>query len=147
MNPYWKIMRWTISKAVIEWSVDPKTLKQKLAATGKTFVKGDTFSTLEICAALYGDKEREQTLEIVERRKALERDNRIADRELIPLEENLAWQEKVLLPMRQRIIALPGVMAQRCSPADPDFSRVALTEWVKETMPLLRAEIAKAVKQ
>ena len=104
-----------------------------------------TYTLKEIFAALNGgDLEAERIRETRAKADALERENRIADGEIILLSQNLEWQEKVLLAIRQRLIALPGQMASRTNPTDPQFAQSALESWLRETLPLLRTEIAKA---
>src|SRR4051812_32080008 len=113
-------IKWTVLAASIEFGASRDTINRGLHANGVAAKK--TYTTKEIFNALNGgDLESEKIRETRERANALERENRIADAELIPLADNLAWQEKTLLPIRQRILALEGTMAQRCNPIDPAF--------------------------
>jgi phage terminase Nu1 subunit (DNA packaging protein) len=139
-------MNWTIHKAAIEWGVDDKSLAKWLANLGHEIKRGATFHTREITKAIAGDLKAERIRETRARADALERENRVADGEIISLADNLTWQEKVLLPLRQALDALPGTMGHRCNPTDPKFAERALELWVKEQLPSLRAEVEKASK-
>ena len=53
-------IRWGIERAAAEFAIDRKTLAKRLVAMGEHGMAGpDTcFSTLQICAAVYGDLQR-----------------------------------------------------------------------------------------
>jgi hypothetical protein len=144
MKPIPKPVRLNLETAAREFGVSGETLRRGLHAIGAPTEKGTLHDLVTIYKALAGDLKGAKAREALANAIAKERENRIADRELIPVEENLAWQERVLGPVRARLMALPGVMAQRCNPSDPNFAQAALDEWLKETLPLLRSEIQKA---
>jgi hypothetical protein len=135
-------MTWTLLKASTEFGVSRETIRRGLASAGIAPKSG--YTTREVCAAIFGDIKTATARERLANAIARERENRVADGVLIPLADNLAWQEKVLNPVRQRLLALPAQMAQRCNPTDPQFAQAALDTWLAETLPILRAEIAKA---
>jgi hypothetical protein len=137
-------MKWSLHKASAEFGVTRETIRRGLAAYGVDPKK--EYTTREIHMAIAGDVKAATARDRMASAIARERENRIAEGEIITLTDNQKWQEKVLLPIRQRLIALPGSMAQRCNPADPSFAETALDAWVKESMPLLRSEIRKAAK-
>lgn len=140
-------MKWTISKAVIEWNIDPKTLKKGMVSRGLKIEKGKSYTTLQICSAIYGDLEYERTLEARERRRSLEKDNAERDGELVELVEVQRIYGEALLPVRQRLIAMPSECATRTNPTDPQFARDALQRWVDDAMPLIREKLPKAKRK
>lgn len=137
-------LKWTLLKASVEFGVSRETIRRGLAGNG--IEKKKSYTTREIHGAIAGDIDVATARDRMASAIARERENRIADSELIPLADNLAWQESVLLPFRQRLLALPGTMAQRCNPTDPGFAQAALEGWVKESLPILRSEVLKVGK-
>jgi hypothetical protein len=137
-------VKWTLLRASAEFGVTRETIRRGLFTNGVEVKPNRTYSTREIHNAIAGDLKAARAREALANAIARERDNRVADGELIPLADNLAWQERVLLPVRHRLVALPGSLAQRCNPSDPQFAQRALDEWLNETLPLLRTEVAKA---
>jgi hypothetical protein len=132
--------RWTLLAASVELGRSRETIRRGLAANG--VATKSHYTTKEIFDALNGgDLEAEKILKTREERIALERENRIANGEVIPLADNLRWQENVLQVVRQRLLSLPATMAQRCNPSDPAFSQKALDGWVAETLPILRTAV------
>lgn len=137
-------LKWTLLKASVEFGVTRETIRRGLTKNSIEVKPNKRYTTREIHSALSGDIDQARARDLMASAISRERENRIADSELIPLADNLAWQERVLLPFRQRLLALPGVMSQRCNPTDPAFAQAALETWVKETLPILREEVAKA---
>jgi hypothetical protein len=43
-----------------------------------------------------------------------------------------------LVPIRQRLMALPSEACHNCNPTDPQFAREALQTWVDNTLPMIR---------
>lgn len=132
----------TLERASREFNVSKETLRRGFQQCGFETGKGKRYTVADVWKALSGDLKAARAREALANAIAKERDNRIADGETMTLAENLAWQERVHLPIRQRLIALPGSMAQRCNPSDPKFAESALSQWLKETLPILRTEIA-----
>lgn len=141
-------MKWTISRACIEWSVDPKTLKKGLSERGiLKREKGENYTTLQICAGIYGDLDFERTLETRARRKALEAEQLERDAVTIVMEEAQQIYTEALLPVRQRLLAMPSECATRANPTDPKFARDALQGWVDSALTLIRAKLPKPKKK
>lgn len=137
----------TLEEAAREFAVDKETLRRGLLNVDAPAGKGVRHSLSTIWRALSGDLKAAKAREALANALAKERDNRIADGEVIPLADNLAWQERVGAPVRQRLLAMPGVMGPRCNPTDPAFAQRALIQWLDETLPLLRTEITKAADE
>jgi hypothetical protein len=140
-------MKWTIHKAATEFGVSRETIDRGLLRTGTKSKPGDTYTTKEIFTAIAGDFKFERTRRERATAEKLEMENARIKGETITLADNLAWQAKVLQPIRQRLNDLPGSMAHRVNPSDPTFAQRELGQWVKESLPILRSEIAKATKE
>lgn len=134
-------MTWTIHRAAIDFGVEPKSLSKWLSQKGHEIKKGAKFTTQQICEAIYDDLAKARAREATANAVAKERDNAIADGELIPFAEHEAWCNAVLLPIRQRLLSLPASQASRCNPADPSFAQASLQQWVDDTLPILRLAI------
>ncbi len=140
-----KRLSWSLLSAAEEFGVSRETIRRGLSANGVP--QKETYTTKDIFSALSGDLKAARAREALASAIAKERENKIAEGEMIPLSDNLAWQEKVLQPIRNRLNDLPGSMASRCNPTDPDHARVQLSGWLKDSLPILRAEIAKATQE
>ena len=74
----------------------------------------------------------------------------LAERKLEQFERN--WTPRadvekaftdVLRPVRERMLALPAEMAEKCNPANPEQARPALDDWVGGFLPLISEEKIK----
>lgn len=67
-----------------------------------------------------------------------EREEKQAAGLLVPFEDVRRMYGAALMPIRQRLLALPAECATRANPTDPQFARDALQRWVDESLPLIR---------
>lgn len=74
----------------------------------------------------------------------LRRENARKAGELISFDEVQKHYAECLLPIRQRLLALPSEAAARCNPSDPEFARRALLEWSDEALRMIREQLPKA---
>lgn len=134
-------MKWTINKAAIEWGIDRRTLATRLAELGLDTDKGTTFHTREISRAVVGDLDAEK-IKLTKADAAL-REIEVAEKraQLVDLAEVQVMVRDALLPVSQRLRALPGEVAHRCNPTDPQFARAALQVWVDTSLPLIRSQL------
>lgn len=137
-------MQWTVHKAAIEWGVDYKSLAKWLSMQGHDMKKGKTFHTRDISRAVMGDLDFERT-----RLTRAEADLREMERsekanELVPMPEVQSLYTAALLPVRQRLLAMPSECCSRANPTDPMFAQAALQRWVDDAMPLVREQLPKS---
>lgn len=97
-------IRWALGTAAKEFGLDPKTLSARLKARGIEVGVDGKLSTLQICEAVYGDLEGEKILKTREERIKLARENKTADRELLPTPEMIRIWSSVILEYRQRVL-------------------------------------------
>jgi hypothetical protein len=130
-----------------QFAMDDESLRRSIVKSGSPSPEHSArIEGIVVKKALLGDKVAAE-IRLKEAQAAdQERKNKIADGEMIPLTENLAWQDRVLMPIRQRLLALAGSLAHLCNPTDPQHAEEQLTRWVNETLPMLRAEIGKVNK-
>lgn len=138
-------MRWTVSKAATEWGLDRRTLTARLKAAGLDAHKSKTFHTREISRAILGDLGAEKVRETRERANLLELERAELEKRLVPLDQVQAMISNTLLPVRQRLLALPSEACARANPEDPLLAREALQTWVDDSLPVIRAGIVEAV--
>ena len=136
-------MKLTLLKASEEFGAARETIRRGLVTNGVEVTPGGKYTIAQIHLALTGDVKVATARDKMASALARERENRIADGDLISVSDHEAWQRKTLLPIRQRLDALPTTMAQRCNPTDPEFARQALSGWVKESLELIRSDILK----
>ena len=134
----------TLSAWATAFDMESRTLEKALTRSGYEFKPKQPIPAKAIRNAILGDKEAAEVRLKQAQAEDQERKNRIADGEIIPLSDNLAWQDKVLMPIRQRLLALAGTMGHLCNPTDPKHAQDQLDRWTNETLPMLRAEIGKA---
>lgn len=140
-------MKWTVNKAALEFGTDRRTLTKKLAGIGVSAARGRTYTTREICRALFGDHELEKTLETRERRIALQMDNAERLENLFPKAEVIELYTKYFPPIREKLFAMPRECAARVRPDNPQLAESVLFGWIDEVLPLLRAQFAALIKE
>lgn len=106
-------MKWSIPKAAEEFNTTRETLRRGLLANGIEVKPNGTFTTRDICSALFGDGKQARARKDLADAIAKERENREADRDLIPFTEHESWCNAVLQPIRQWMLALPSLMANK----------------------------------
>lgn len=100
----WEPTRWSISQAASEFGADHRSLTRKLTQSSAEPGSDGRYSTAQIIAALYGDRESEELREIREKADKLAIANRKARGELIPAESVYAWAEGIFIAIRQAIL-------------------------------------------
>jgi len=70
----------------------------------------------------------------LKKQKRLEKDG-----QLVPSEYVNQVLRETLLPVRQRLFAMPSECASNCNPADPQHARTALQSWLETNMPIMAA--------
>ena len=99
---------------------------------------GITYTVAEVHRALVGSLEAERIRQISADAdlKELERLEKL--KVLVPRAEISELIRSVLLPIRQRLLALPGEMAAKVNPADPLLAQRELDRWAGASLPMIR---------
>jgi hypothetical protein len=135
----------TIDATLNQWAeslaMEPRTLGRRLSRAEIVVKPRQRLTATEIFKALLGDKEAAQARESNARAEKLERENKEAEGLTVKVEDMQKVLRDILLPVRQRILALPSEAAHLCNPSDPQFARAALLEWVDRALPIIRESI------
>ena len=67
-------------------------------------------------------------------------ENRIARGELVTVESMREYIRDHYGPLRERLLAAPVQLAQRCNPADPPHAHAVIVEWVDDILRLGRGD-------
>jgi hypothetical protein len=132
------VRQMTLSEASVEFGVARATLMRKLVRAEVEIGDGITYTIGQVHRALVGSLEAERIRQISADAdlKELERLEKL--RILIPRAEISEILRAVLLPIRQRFLALPGEMAAKVNPSEPLLAQRELDRWAGAAMPLLR---------
>lgn len=83
--------------------------------------------------------------ECIERTAMLRLQRLEKERILVNLSEVQTMLRDSLLPIRQRLLALPTEADTRCNPTDPAHARAALQIWVDSALTRIREAVAEVV--
>jgi hypothetical protein len=137
----------TIEATLNQWAetlgIEPRTLGRRLTRAEIKVEPRQKLTAKQIFTALMGDKEAAQAREANARAEKLERENAEATDSLCKMEDVQKVMRETLLPVRQRLMALPSEAAHLCNPTDPQFAQQALQGWVDRSLPLIRDGINK----
>lgn len=131
-------VEWSLNLAAVEFGVSRDTIRRGLRANDVADKK--TYTTKEIFDALNGgDLEAEKILKTREERISLARENRIADRELVPYSDAEAVFIESHIPVVNALDALADY-ASRVNPQDPELAAIALRALSEEIKSRLRSD-------
>ncbi len=100
-------IRWTISQAAREFGWDTTNLERARRAAGVNAGEDGRFSTRQIARVVFGDKESEVIENLRQQRRAAELKYAQASAELIPTASVVKLADKIIVPIRQRIMSSP----------------------------------------
>lgn len=131
-------IRLSLAQASVEFGVPRETLRRKLQQMvlndGQVAQADRADWTIAEChKALSGDLTEEKTLLTRAQRIAQETENRIIAGDLTPSEKVKRDTNAIFGPIIARIKSIPSI-ASLCNPSDPENARLALTQWMRETM-------------
>lgn len=101
-------IRWTLSLASVEFGVSKDTIKRGLNREG--IESAETYSTAEIVRSMGGDFRYESTRRQRAEADRLERENRIAAGEIVPIEEADDLYGKMVTALVQRLDSIPSLI-------------------------------------
>lgn len=138
-----KPISWTIREASLELEVSRDTITAGLRRQDITVKRGARYSTREIFAAVAGDYRSERTRQARARADLLELEKRVKAGDLVPMAAAEATLTRALLPVRQRLLALPSELSARTNPTDPVHAEQMLDAWVQRSLVMIQAEIER----
>jgi hypothetical protein len=98
-------IRWTLEKAGYEFNIDHRALGKRVRRESLEVGDDGCFSTAQICAAVFGDKDAEDLRLTREQADAQEIKNRRSRFELLESETVYKFFEQYFIVIRQRILA------------------------------------------
>ena len=112
-------IRWTVELAASEFGRDRKTVTKRLKAAGVLPGNDDRYSTAQIVASIFSDKDAEELRETTERADKLALANAKTRRDLIelPVVES-AWAD-IVLAARSKFTGLPSKLQSRLGLTEP----------------------------
>lgn len=137
----------TATTAAKALGIDPKTMNKRLRDRGHEIGQNRKYTLAEIVAAYLGDLEAERIRETRANADLKELELRRESGELVSMDEVQSMMNKVYLPMRQRLNALPSEMAAKTNPTDPEHARAQLNSWVDQALVLIREQLPKPIPE
>ena len=136
----------TLEQAAAEFAIPRPTLRRRVIRAGLKVGDGVTYTISEIHSVLMGSLEAERIREVRARADLLEIERAEKQRDLVPMAEAEAATTSAMLPIRQRLMALPSEASTRCNPTDPQLAREALDRWLADSLPMIRYGMDAAKK-
>jgi len=132
----------SVTKAATELGMDAEGLKRKFAEAGIEYKKRQHVTWRQVFIALQGGDAKEHKARF-EAAKADYMYMEMLEREGFLIPKNVIHElwTAALVPIRERLLALPAAYASRCNPADPDHASAVLEQWVADTMRSLQDEL------
>lgn len=131
----------TATHAAKVFGMDPKTMVRLLRDAGYEIGQNKKYSLQEVVTAMTGDLEKEQIRETRGRADLRELEVLEKKGELVSLGKVQEMMTTAILPMRQRLNALPSEMASKTNSTDPEHARAQLNQWVDQALPLIREQL------
>lgn len=131
-----KVAKGQISATLFHWAenlgIDSTTLKRRLNEQSINY-EPSSLSAQQVFKAMYGDKEAAMTKKLLAESAKVERENRVADGELLemPVIEKKLWVD-LLSPLRLALEQMPEQMAGMCNPESPDVAKGVLRRFVED---------------
>ena len=103
-SPRHEPIRWTAEKAASEFGINPRTLTKNLRQASIEVGKDGKFSTAQICAAVFGDRESEELRKVREEADKVAIHNAKERGALVEAEAVFRTFHGVFISMRQTIL-------------------------------------------
>ena len=128
-------LQWTLLAAQKEFGAHRDTLKAKLVQAGEKAGEDDTYSTKQICNAIYSDLQAEKTGLTKAQRIKEETLQRVRDGELVAVADVVELVQRFFYAMRQKIVLSSmtdaekqALLADINGMADADYTKGATDE-------------------
>jgi DNA-binding transcriptional MerR regulator len=126
-----------------ELGVSIATLRMRLRQLDIDLEAGQKFGARIIYQAMTGGLQQARAREANARAEVAELEAAKMREDLKPVADLLASLRNTLLPIRQRLLALPSEAAHNCNPADPEHARRALQDWLDISLAIIQTEQSK----
>lgn len=131
-------LRWSLNLASQESGVHREQLERRRRQLGIDPREDGLYSTRDVLAMLFGDKEAELIGKLAAERKKVELDNARTEGEVIPTASALKIAGSFLVPARQKILSSSMPDAEKDDVLS-DLVRLGDVDWKKEARSVARA--------
>ena len=133
-------IRLTLLQASEEFGVTRETLRRAIKTSPDFTPKPDgKFTLREIHALLSGDIRVERARLTKAKASREELELKKASGDLVPAELFLRNIRETMLPVRQRLFAMPSELAVNANSLDPQQARVAAQQWLDINLPIMQS--------
>ena len=98
-----KALRWTMSEAASEFDLHAATLAKRIKTAGIEPSTDGKWSTVQICAAVFGDMDSEKLRETRHKANLLELEEKEKRRQLVPIDDVGRTWDAVVIALRQAV--------------------------------------------
>ena len=132
----------TVNAWCTSLGLDRQAFETRLARAGAVIAPKCKLTARQVFVALAGDKEVAQARKALAEAEEKERENRLAERELMVVAdvERIVW-EQCLLPLKQSIDALPATLASQCNPDNPQLALGVLENWKEQVKKQIKEKL------
>jgi hypothetical protein len=131
-----KPIRWTVEKAASEFNINPRTLAKRIRTDGTEPGKDGRFSTVQICAAVYGAIEAEKLRKIMIEADLLAIDKKERTRDVVPTAQVLKAWEVILVGLRQKIMFAEKLTEDEKREMLLDLQTIPVDEYFRDDKPI-----------
>ena len=132
-----ELMRWTLNQASREFGVHREQLERRRRALSIEAGQDGCFSSQQVSAMLFGDKEAETIGKLAAERRQIELKNALTEGELISVAYVIRLAESFLVPVRQRILSSGLSEDERAEILD-DLVKFGEVDWKSEAIDAQR---------
>ncbi len=98
-----KVVRWTMPQAASEFDIHAATLAKRIKTAGIEPGTDGKWSTVQICAAVFGDMDSEKLRETRHKANLLELEEKEKRRQLVPIDDVGRVWDSVVIALRQAV--------------------------------------------
>jgi len=119
----------TLSAWSVELGKDTRTIQIRLNKAGFRVPKRGKLRGRVIFVAMTGDLDQERIRHKRAEADLTETKARVAREQVIDVQDVATFIRNTFAPVRSDVIELPGLLAARCNPQNPEVARQALLDW------------------
>ena len=138
-----ELLRWNLERASVEFSLNPRTLSQRIHRAAIKPDKDGKFSTAQICAAVFGDIQGQRLRKTTAEADKIELDNARERGEVVELAQTLNAWEVAILNAKERFIRIPTKLTARYVVGMP---QVEFTKLLEAEIDETCAELSSSAK-
>lgn len=128
------------------WRCSEETMLRRLADAGHVHKNGSRIPARLVIQAMTGEKEDPVKRLALAKAVQVERENRLAEKEIITFSEfEQLWTRVQFLPLREFIRSIPTTYDVRCNPDHADVARNGLRDLQNDALRILREGLTQNI--